>query len=130
MAKQGRKRYLRQVRKWLPFGGKMKREMMAQIAGCVDDFLEEAPEASFERLCERFGSPQTIAAAYIDSAETTEILRRLRIRRKIVLAVVAAALAMVAIYASVVAYFVWDTMYGYGEEGPIVIIEDITYAED
>ncbi len=88
------KRYLRKVKGWIPCAGKTKKQIMDQICASVQEYLKQKPEASFSDLCARFGSPQDIAAAYIDNTETAEILKNLRIRRKIVTVAVAAALAV------------------------------------
>ena len=39
------RRYLRNVKDWLPCSGKLKREIMARIKNVLDDYLAEHPDA-------------------------------------------------------------------------------------
>lgn len=78
------KRYYRQVASWLPCGGKTKREMMARIRATVDAYIEEHPTADFAAIQARFGTPQQIAASFVDEMETEELLQRINYRNKII----------------------------------------------
>lgn len=97
------RRYLREVRSWLPCAGKMKNEVLGKIGGTVGDYLAENPNGDYAALVARFGTPQQIASAYVDEMETPELLHSLRIRRRVVAIVSAAALAVVILWAGVVA---------------------------
>ena len=90
------KKYLRRVRSMLPCSRKMKKRTMEQIRKEVTLFLTDHPEADYNAVISHFGEPETIAAAYVESMGTAEILRKLRIRRRIVSAV-AIVLAFVVI---------------------------------
>lgn len=91
--------YCRSVRSWLPCSGKLKRRIMAQISGSVQDYLEQHPDAELADLQAQFGMPQDIAAAYIANTGTAEILRNLRVRRRVVAIVVATALIVLLTWA-------------------------------
>lgn len=78
------KRYYRQVASWLPCGGKTKREMMARIRATVDAYIAEHPAADLAAIQARFGTPQQIAAAFVDEMETEELLQRINYRNKII----------------------------------------------
>lgn len=102
------RRYLRQVRGWLPCGGKLKKQIMGQIEDRVRDFLEHNPDADLTRLQAEFGTPQAIAAAYVDNTDTAEILKSLRVRRRIV-AIVAITMAVILIsWAAAVTWTIID----------------------
>ena len=90
------KKYLRRVRSMLPCSRKMKKRSMEQIRKEVTLFLTDHPEADYNAVISHFGEPETIAAAYVESMGTAEILRKLHIRRRIVSAV-AIVLAFVVI---------------------------------
>lgn len=96
------RRYLREIGGWLPCAGKMKRNILDKIKTTMDGYLAENPGAAYAELLERFGTPQQIASSYVDETETGELLRNLRVRRKIVRIVTAAALAVVVLWAGVV----------------------------
>ena len=90
------KRYYRQVASWLPCGGKTKREMMARIRATVDAYIAEHPAADLAAIQARFGTPQQIAAAFVDEMETEELLQRINYRNKIIkgFAILAAAIIL------------------------------------
>lgn len=52
-------------------------------------------------LAERFGTPQQVAAAYVDEMPTAELLAQLHIRRRVVTTVVLAVVAALAVYVGV-----------------------------
>lgn len=95
-------RYFREVKSWIPCAGKMKRDILDRIRDEVCGYLDENPEAGDAELRQRFGAPQQIAAAYVEEMDAPELLKNLRIRRRIVRIVAAAALAMVLMWAAVV----------------------------
>lgn len=123
MVNRNARRYLRQVKGWLPCGGKMKRQIMEKIRISVGRFLEEEPGADYQSIVARFGTPQQIASAYVDEQDTEVLLRKLRIRRRIVAAVCCTAAACVAIWLSVaLAAYVQSQKY----ENGYAVIEIIT----
>lgn len=97
------RRYLREVKSWLPCGGNLKRTILDKIRGTVMDYLTENPQGDYAALVARFGTPQQIAAAYVDELETPELLNSLRIRRQIVKIVSVTALVVIILWAGVVA---------------------------
>ncbi|MDO5401130.1 MAG: DUF6120 family protein [Eubacteriales bacterium] len=96
------RRYLRAIRGWLPCAGKMKGQMLGNIQSSLDEFLSEKPDADYQALVDRFGTPQQIASTYVDEAETGELLRLLRVRRKVVSIISAVAAALVLTWAAYV----------------------------
>lgn len=92
------KRYCAQVRSWLPCSRKLKRQVMERLTDSVNAYLEQEPGADFDQLQAHFGTPEAIAAAYIDEMGTDVLLRDLRIRRKIVSIVAGVMVAVLAIW--------------------------------
>ena len=86
-------RYYRKVRSWLP-GGKMRRYVMTQIRETVQEFVQEHPDADVAAIQAQLGTPQEIAAAYVENMETAAVLKGLRIRRRVLFAVCATTLAI------------------------------------
>ncbi len=126
------RRYLRNVRDWLPCSGKLKREIMARIKNVLDDYLAEHPNADFAELSHRFGLPKQIAASCVEDMDTEELLRNLRIRRRIVGIVTCTALIVITLWAGTVTYAIIHNerlARGYGVLGEIEIIEDVKYGE-
>lgn len=121
-----RRRYLWEISGWLPCSGKLKRGILDRIENTVLEYLIENPEASYEDLTERFGVPQQIAATYVEEMGTNELLRDLRIRRRIVRAVTAAALSVVILWAGLVIASYVDhrrDVNGYLVVGEVTVIE-------
>ena len=122
------RRYLWQVHGWLPCSGKLKREILRRIGEPIAQFLSENPEASYEALAERFGSPRQIAATYVDEMGTDELLRDLRVRRRIVGMIAATAVAVVCLWAGLVTASYLDHvngMNGYVVVGEVAEIDRV-----
>lgn len=102
------RRYLRQIRSMLPCGGKRRRELMDNVRSGVIRYLEEHPDATAEQVMAYFGAPEAIAASYVESAGTAEILRSVRIRRKITAMVAVVLLVILLSWAAVVTWAVID----------------------
>ena len=82
-SEKAKRKYYFQVRSMLPCSRKMKNAIMNQIQDSVDAYTSENPAADYEQITSLFGVPESIAAAYIESTGTAEILKSMRIRRKI-----------------------------------------------
>lgn len=95
-------RYYRTIRSYLPCSGKLKKQILLEIRTNIGHYLEEFPEAEFTQIEIRFGTPKSIAAAYVDDMDTQELLHALRIRRKITTMLIATLLAIVTMWGTVV----------------------------
>ena len=113
------KKYLRRVRSMLPCSRKMKKRTMEQIRKEVTLFLTDHPEADYNAVISHFGEPETIAAAYVESMGTAEILRKLHIRRRIVSAVAIVLAFVVITWATVVT---WEIHSNTVENGGFAIV--------
>ncbi len=92
-------RYYWQVKSFLPCSHKLKKRCICDLKADVEEFLEQNPQADFAAVQDRFGSPRQIAAAFVDEADTEQLLRRLRIRHRIVAIATCVAVIIVGIYA-------------------------------
>lgn len=117
------RRYCKQVKKWLPCGGKVAKRILQDLRMNLLVYLEENPNADFEQLKEHFGQPKDIACAYIDGQNTEELLAALRLRRR-VLAMVAGALmlllAICGVYISWASHEINNTSYGHYKTETII----------
>lgn len=100
------KRYYRSIRKDLPCSYKMKKRIIQQIQESVDQFLEQNPDADFDAVQLHFGEPQTIALSYIEDQDTPELLRKMRIKKRIITIVAGAMVAVLVIWGVAVAWAV------------------------
>lgn len=117
------RRYLREIRGWLPCSGKMRRVILERIENTVLEYLIENPETFYEELTEQFGVPQQIAASYVEEMGTNELLRDLRIRRRIIGTIAAAAIAVVVLWAGLVAASYVDHVKDVNGYATVEIIE-------
>lgn len=103
------KRYYRSIRMDLPCSYKMKKRVMQQIQDSVNLFLEHNPGADFETVQSHFGEPQTIALSYIEDQDAPELLRKVRIKKKVLTIIACAMVATLLIWASAVMWAMLDT---------------------
>ena len=85
MSEQNRwlKKYYHSIKSWLPGSGKQNKLILATIQEDVSAYLSENPEAGASEIEQRFGSPRQIAAACVDEMDMEELLRHLRLRKKL-----------------------------------------------
>lgn len=100
-AERAARRYYRKVRSWLP-GGKMRRYVMTQIRETVQEFAQEHPDADVAAIQAQLGTPQEIAAAYVENMEAAAVLKGLRIRRRVLFAVCVTTLAILISWVALV----------------------------
>ena len=77
------RQYLRKVRGQLSCSRKMKDEITGSLRRSIAEYLLEQPDASEEDFRTRFGAPELIAAFCLEDAETTDLLCRLRHKRRV-----------------------------------------------
>ncbi len=92
-------RYVRAVSGFLPCSGKVKKPLLAALRRQAEEYIADGGDAA--ALARRFGTPQQVAAAWVDEMSTEEVLAALHTRRRIAAAVTLAVLAALAIYAGV-----------------------------
>lgn len=90
-------RYCRAVGSYLPCSLRQKREILLGLRQRLEDHCAEHPESA-EDLETVFGTPQAVAAAYIDDMDTGELLAALRHRRRVLRLVGVGLLAALAIW--------------------------------
>lgn len=102
------KRYYRKINRALPCSSAMKKTIVQQLQESVRSYLEQNPDASFTAVQQHFGTPQEIAAAYIEDQGAPELLRKMTIK-KWVLAIIAGVLAAaLLLWAGAVAWAIYD----------------------
>jgi hypothetical protein len=76
----------------------MKDEITAPLRRSMAEYLLERPDASAEDFRARFGTPEVIAASCLEDVETTDLLRRLRLRRRVTAILVSTAFAALLVW--------------------------------
>ena len=68
----------------------MKRMILSDVQDNAAELFQENPQANYGDLVARFGSPDRLAASYIQDMDTRNLLRELRIKRRVTTTVIAA----------------------------------------
>lgn len=115
-------RYVRAVSGFLPCSGKVKKPLRAQ----AEEYITDGGDAA--ALEQRFGTPQQVAAAWVDEMDTSELLAELHIHRRIVMVVALVLAAVLVIFTGVLVwqqYMIHKDLSGWNEE-IIMVNEDWT----
>lgn len=127
-----KKTFCRAVRSLLPCRSAEKKRIMQQLESSVDDFLAENPMANIDALKQRFGEPEDVAAAFVENSGTAEILKTIRVRKKIVTVTVVALVIALITYCTALVLSLVDahkSMHGSGQASvsEVVLPEDFQW---
>ena len=100
------RRYCRAVGSYLPCARRQKRQLLRELRQRLEEYRDEHPEETSPE--ERFGTPQQVAAGYVDDMDTTELLQALRYRRRVITAVVSGILAALAVLTAALCVQLYD----------------------
>ena len=117
-------RYVRAVSGFLPCSGKVKKPLLDTLR--AEEYIADGGDAA--ALEQRFGTPQQVAAAWVDEMDTSELLAELHIHRRIVMVVALVLAAALVIFTGVLVwqqYMIHKDLSGWNEE-IITVNEDWT----
>lgn len=97
-------RYLRAVRKALHCPGQQGKRLLRQLSEDIEEYCEEHPDATEEELCRRFGTPEDVAAAFVEDLGGSIAVNVQRRRNRIVTAVI---VVLVLVAGAVTARQIW-----------------------
>lgn len=100
------KRYIRSVSDTLSCSRKAKKQIVSRIRDGVEDYLLQNPDADFEMIQAHFGTPQEIAASYVDEQDASGLLKKISIKKKVLVVV---ASVMAAIFLMWIGFVAWET---------------------
>lgn len=100
------RRYCRAVGSYLPCARRQKRQLLRDLRQRLEEYRDEHPDETSPE--ERFGTPQQVAACYVDDMDTTELLQALRYRRRVITAVVSGILAALAVLTAALCVQLYD----------------------
>lgn len=98
------KRYYRQISAILPCKKPMRKDILSQLQGSVAQYRAQNPDADFPAIRSHFGTPEQIAAGYIDDQDADALIHKLRIKRRVLTAIVAALTAIVIFWGAAVTW--------------------------
>lgn len=80
--------YLRAVRRALRCPGRQGKQLLRQLSEDIEEYCEEHPDATEEELCRRFGTPEDVAADFVEDLGGSIAVNIQRRRNRIVTAVI------------------------------------------
>ena len=89
----------------------------------LEEYRDEHPDETSPE--ERFGTPQQVAAGYVDDMDTTELLQALRYRRRVITAVVSGILAALVVLTAALCMQLCDYHRAIRGWGDLIITERI-----
>jgi len=96
-----------------------KRHVMDQLKLRVEEFLYAYPSTEYAELLEEFGTPEEVAAMYVESQDASELTQELNFRQRLWKLTLSTAAALVLLFALVAGYVIWHVQNA--SEGYIVI---------
>ena len=108
------KRYIRSISDALPCSMRTKKQIVSQIRESIDDYLKEKPEADLTMVQAHFGTPLEIAASYVNEQDTSALLHKMSIKKKVLVIV---AGVMTAIFLMWIGLVAWATIDAKEESG-------------
>ena len=112
-------RYVRAVASYLPCAGKHKKQLLTALRSEAEAYCAETRDADLEA---GFGTPQQVAAAYVDAMSTQELLAALR-RRQVLTILIAAVLTALLLWVAALCVSLYDYHQAYNGWSETSIIE-------
>ena len=117
------RRYVCEVKKSIPCGGKQKRMILKQVNSSIREFVLEMPGCCYDDIIKRFGTPNQIAASYLEELDLADLKSQFSVRKRIICAVAAVGILVIGIWAGVVLYALHE--YGDAMPGYIEVIVEV-----
>lgn len=112
--------YRRKVLRLLPCAKRQKREIISGFDAALNDYIGAHPNADLAEMEAHFGSPETVAASYVESAGTAELLRSLNTRRKLTALIVAVLMLILVFWAGFITRAAIKELDNYPKPGEVV----------
>lgn len=91
------KKYLRSIKRLLPATSNTKKKIIGMVKNALSARCSESPEKDISEIIKDFGSPEDVAASYIEDMGTSEILKGFR-KRKTIINIIIAGIAGVLVF--------------------------------
>ncbi len=122
------KKYFCDVSKALICDRKQKKLFISQLEADVEAYLAENEDAEIRQIENSFGSPEVIAASFMENVGTEKLKKSLDVKKAIIIAIVA-ALIIYALFVVISLIDVHGEAHGYFEEGIMMIKNQFTGGE-
>lgn len=119
-------KYMKQVSKMITFSSKDKKEFLSLLEVRIQDFCE-SHSSSYDSIAEEFGTPNEVAASYIENLDTQELLKYLNKRKfmKILTSILVTCIIVVSLF------YIYRLNQLYIEvKNSIIVSEETTITEE
>lgn len=123
------RRYCSSVYRLLPCSRATAKRICVQMKETVEDFLAEQPDAGYEDIVARFGTPEQVAISSLEEQPGESVLNKLNLRKRIIKIVTAAAVLISVCMMSVLGYVAYECYNGSHGRAKIEIIEVVFTTE-
>lgn len=72
---------------------------MRRVETSVRDYVSDRPNVDYNSITSRFGTPEQVVSMYLEEMDTSELMNKLRIRKRIIVIIGLAALSAVLLWA-------------------------------
>lgn len=118
------KHYFKEIKRNLPCYNKTMRKMLDDLKFSVCAFLYESDSVTMEKIEQRFGTPESIAAEFTAGVDGAYI-KSYKLKKRVAVIVISIFAAILVAVSALVIYIIAD-----GERNqPIYVDTDITYNE-
>lgn len=118
------KRYYRLISATLPCGKKMKQEILSQLKGSVRQYLQQNPDADFAAVQKHFGTPEQIAAGYVEDQASDSLIKGLNSKKRLITIVACALAVILLIWTALMVWAAWDSRNSEPNYVDVEIVED------
>lgn len=119
--------YFKQIRSLFPTYGGNEKRFLADFKKSVSDFVDNAPDATFEEILSEFGDPKEIIKDYMNDLDIDNLMTRIRLSKAIRIAV-----ALLVLIALLMASTILAMQYQLHKDAreAIIAFEDIEIIEE
>ncbi len=119
-------RYCRRISRYLPMKKAQRQQIIEQIRHSAEDYQAEHPAVDMSALIAHFGTPQEIAASYVENMTPEEILKKFRIRRTVLIVICSVVAAAFLMWTAVVGSALMNEL---NAAGGFVVVEPVVEVE-
>lgn len=75
--------YYKKIKKLITFSSKDKDEFLSIIEKRLIDYCSDVDDIYYDKLVAEFGTPNEVACSYVESLDTDQLLKQIKIKRAI-----------------------------------------------
>lgn len=75
------RRYLSEAKSFFPIMGKKERKFLTTLANTIEDYCETEKTSSLDDIYNAFGKPQSIITSYLDTVDTTSLVKKIQLSK-------------------------------------------------